>query len=130
MNLKNKNLIITGGANGIGRALADRFLEESPNSIHLIDINPDVIHVAESIGAKAHIADVANEEQFAIVLNQIIQDLGSIDLFCSNAGVEGHGTLDASNNTWDRNWQINVMSHIYAARVIIPHMLENKYGYL
>jgi len=129
MNLKNKNIIITGGANGIGRALANRFLKESPNSIYLIDINPDVVDVAESIGAKAHIADVASEEQFAIILNQIIQDLGSIDLFCSNAGVEGHGTLDASNNTWDRNWQVNVMSHIYAARIIIPHMLENKNGY-
>ena len=87
MNLKNKNIIITGGASGIGKALANRFLKESPNSIHLIDINPDVVDVAESIGAKAYIADVANEEQFAIVLNQIIQDLGSIDLFCSNAGV-------------------------------------------
>ena len=75
MNLKNKNIIITGGASGIGKALANRFLKESPNSIHLIDINPDVVDVAESIGAKAHIADVANEEQFAIVLNQIIQDL-------------------------------------------------------
>ena len=129
MTLQNKNIVITGGANGIGKAFAERFLKESPNSIHLIDINPDVSNVAQSIGAIAYIADVANEEQFAIILNQIIQDSGSIDLFCSNAGVEGHGTLDASNNTWDRNWQINVMSHIYAARVLIPHMLENKNGY-
>ena len=129
MDLKSKNIIITGGANGIGKALADRFLKESPNSIHLIDINPDVLHVAESIGEKAHIVDVANEEQFAITLNQIIQDVGSIDLFCSNAGIEGHGTLDASNSIWDKNWQINVMSHIYASRIIIPHMLENKNGY-
>ncbi|MEC7822194.1 MAG: SDR family oxidoreductase [Candidatus Neomarinimicrobiota bacterium] len=129
MNLKDKNIIITGGANGIGKALADRFLKESPNSIHLIDINPDVLHVADSIGAEAYITDVANEEQFAIVLNQIIKDVGSIDIFCSNAGVDGHGTLDAGNDTWDHNWQVNVMSHIYAARILIPHMLENKDGY-
>ena len=47
MNLENKNIVITGGADGIGKALAERFLRESPNSIHLIDINPNVFHVAE-----------------------------------------------------------------------------------
>ena len=129
MNLKDKNIIITGAANGIGKALAERFLKESPNSIHLIDINSDVFHVAESIDAKAYIADVANEQEFAFTLNDIIKDSKSIDLFCSNAGVEGNGTLDATNDIWNSNWQINVMSHIYAARVIIPHMLENKNGY-
>ncbi len=84
MNLKSKNIIITGGANGIGKALADRFLKESPNSIHLIDINPDVLHVADSIEAEAYIADVANEQEFAFTLNDIIKDSKSIDLFiCS-----------------------------------------------
>ena len=129
MNLENKNIVITGGADGIGKALAERFLRESPNSIHLIDINPNVFHVAESIGGKGYIVDVANSEQFTLTLNEIIKEVHSVDLFCSNAGIQGHGTLDASDDTWDSNWQINVMSHIYAARVLIPHMLENKDGY-
>ena len=119
MNLKDKNIIITGGADGIGKALAERFLNESPNSIHLIDINPNVFHVAESIGGKGYIVDVANSEQFTLTLNEIIKEVHSVDLFCSNAGIQGHGTLDASDDTWDSNWQINVMSH----------MLENKDGY-
>ena len=129
MNLENKNIIITGGADGIGKALAERFLRESPNSIHLIDINPNVFHVAESIGGKGYIVDVSNSEQFTLTLNEIIKEVNSVDLFCSNAGIQGHGTLNASDDTWDRNWQINVMSHIYAARVLIPHMLDNKDGY-
>ena len=129
MNLKNKNIIITGGADGIGKALAERFLNESPNSIHLIDINPNVFHVAESIGGKGYIVDVANSEQFTLTLNEIIKEVHSVDLFCSNAGIQGHGTLDASDDTWDSNWKINVMSHIYAARVLIPHMAENQDGY-
>ena len=129
MNLKNKNIIITGGADGIGKALAERFLNESPNSIHLIDINPNVFHVAESIGGKGYIVDVANSEQFTLTLNEIIKEVHSVDLFCSNAGIQGHGTLDASDDTWDSNWQINVMSHIYAARILIPHMAENQDGY-
>jgi NAD(P)-dependent dehydrogenase (short-subunit alcohol dehydrogenase family) len=58
MSLENKNIVITGGADGIGKALAERFLRESPNSIHLIDINPNVFHVAESIGGKGYIVDV------------------------------------------------------------------------
>ena len=129
MNLKDKNIIITGGADGIGKALAERFLNESPNSIHLIDINPNVFHVAESIGGKGYIVDVANSEQFTLTLNEIIKEVHSVDLFCSNAGIQGHGTLDASDDIWDSNWQINVMSHIYAARVLIPHMAENQDGY-
>ena len=129
MNLKDKNIIITGGADGIGKALAERFLNESPNSIHLIDINPNVFHVAESIGGKGYLVDVANSEQFTLTLNEIIKEVHSVDLFCSNAGIQGHGTLDASDDTWDSNWKINVMSHIYAARVLIPHMAENQDGY-
>ena len=74
MNLKDKNIIITGGADGIGKALAERFLNESPNSIHLIDINPNVFHIAESIGGKGYIVDVANSEQFTLTLNEIIKE--------------------------------------------------------
>ena len=62
MNLKDKNIVITGGADGIGKALAKRFLNESPNSVHLIDINPNVIHVAELMGVKGYVVDVSNSD--------------------------------------------------------------------
>ena len=129
MNLKNKNIVITGGADGIGKALAKRFLNESPNSVHLIDINPNVLHVAELMGVSAYIVDVSNPEHIKSTLNEIIDQVGKIDLFCSNAGIQQLGTLSTSDEAWHDTWQVNVMSHIYAARVLIPHMLDHKEGY-
>ena len=129
MNLKNKNIVITGGADGIGKALAKRFLNESPNSVHLIDINPNVIHVAELMGVKGYIVDVSDPEDIKSTLNNIINETGTIDLFCSNAGIQEFGTLNISDESWKKTWEVNVMAHIYAARVLIPHMLDNKDGY-
>ena len=129
MNLKNKNIVITGGADGIGKALAKRFLNESPNSVHLIDINPNVIHVAELMGVKGYIVDVSNPNKLESTLNDIINQIGTVDLFCSNAGIQEFGTLSTTDDAWNKTWQVNVMSHIYAARVLIPHMIENKDGY-
>jgi NAD(P)-dependent dehydrogenase (short-subunit alcohol dehydrogenase family) len=129
MNLKNKNIVITGGADGIGKALAKRFLNESPNSVHLIDINPNVIHVAELMGVKGYIVDVSNPNKLESTLNDIINQIGTVDLFCSNAGIQEFGTLSTTDDAWHKTWQVNVMSHIYAARVLIPHMIENKDGY-
>ena len=129
MNLKDKNIVITGGADGIGKALAKRFLNESPNSVHLIDINPNVIHVAELMGVKGYIVDVSNPNKLESTLNDIINQIGTVDLFCSNAGIQEFGTLSTTDDAWHKTWQVNVMSHIYAARVLIPHMIENKDGY-
>jgi NAD(P)-dependent dehydrogenase (short-subunit alcohol dehydrogenase family) len=129
MNLKNKNIVITGGADGIGKALAKRFLNESPNSVHLIDINPNVIHVAELMGINGYIVDVSNPDNLKSTLNNIINQIGKVDLFCSNAGIQEFGTLSTTDESWHRTWQVNVMSHIYAARVLVPHMVENKDGY-
>ena len=129
MNLKNKNIVITGGADGIGKALAERFLNESPNSVHLIDINPNVIQVAELMGVKGYIVDVSNPNKLESTLNDIINQIGTVDLFCSNAGIQEFGTLSTTDDAWNKTWQVNVMSHIYAARVLIPHMIENKDGY-
>jgi NAD(P)-dependent dehydrogenase (short-subunit alcohol dehydrogenase family) len=129
MNLKNKNIVITGGADGIGKALAKRFLNESPNSVHLIDINPNVIHVAELMGVKGYIVDVSNPNKLESSLNDIINQIGKVDLFCSNAGIQEFGTLSTTDESWDKTWQVNVMSHIYAARVLIPHMVDNEDGY-
>ena len=129
MNLKNKNIVITGGADGIGKALAKRFLNESPNSVHLIDINPNVIQVAELMGINGYIVDVSNPDNLKSTLNDIINQIGKVDLFCSNAGIQEFGTLSTTDESWHRTWQVNVMSHIYAARVLVPHMVENKDGY-
>ena len=130
MNIQNKNIVITGAANGIGHALAKRMSEESPNSISLIDINSSMKEVAGSLNAESYIVDVSNEHDFQTVLKDIINKNGSIDLFCSNAGIQQFGTLETSTLDWQKNWDVNVMSHIYAAKVLIPHMKKQGSGYL
>ena len=130
MKLQNKNIVITGAADGIGYALANRINQESPNSLSLIDINESVVSVADSLHADSYIVDVSDENAFQEVLNQIIDKNKSIDLFCSNAGIQQFGTLETSTSDWQKNWDVNVMSHIHASKVLIPHMQERKSGYL
>lgn len=130
MKLQDKNIVITGAADGIGLALAKRFLHESPKSISLIDINKSVKDMASELGAEGYVADVTKENQFQSILNQIIHNEGSIDLFCSNAGIQQFGTLETSTEDWQKNWDVNVMSHIHAAKVLIPHMQSRKTGYI
>ena len=130
MKLQDKNIVITGAADGIGLALAKRFLHESPKSISLIDINKSVKDMASELGAEGYVADVTKENQFQSILNQIIDNEGSIDLFCSNAGIQQFGTLETSTEDWQKNWDVNVMSHIHAAKVLIPHMQSRKTGYI
>ena len=130
MNIQNKNIVITGAANGIGHALAKRLAEESPKSISLIDIKSSLNKVAGSLNADSYIVDVSNENDFQSVLKDIINKNDSIDLFCSNAGIQQFGTLETSTEDWQKNWDVNVMSHVYASKVLIPHMKKQKSGYI
>ena len=130
MNIHNKNIVITGAANGIGYALAKRIAKESPKSISLIDIDNSVNEVASSLNVNSYVVDVSNENDFQSVLKSIIDKNDSIDLFCSNAGIQQFGTLETSTSDWQKNWDVNVMSHIYAAKVLIPHMQKKGSGYL
>ena len=130
MNIHNKNIVITGAANGIGHALAKQIAKESPKSISLIDIDNSVNEVASSLNVNSYVVDVSNENDFQSVLKSIIDKNDSIDLFCSNAGIQQFGTLETSTSDWQKNWDVNVMSHIYAAKVLIPHMQKKGSGYL
>jgi short-subunit dehydrogenase len=81
------------------------------------------------MGVKGYIVDVSNPNKLESSLNDIINQIGKVDLFCSNAGIQEFGTLSTTDESWDKTWQVNVMSHIYAARVLIPHMVDNEDGY-
>ena len=130
MKLQDKNIVITGAANGIGLALANRFISESPNSISLIDINNSVKDIAAELKIDGYVADVSDKRSFQSVINHIIDKNQSIDLFCSNAGIQQFGTLSTSTKDWQRNWDVNVMSHIHASKILIPHMQKQRSGYI
>lgn len=134
MELKDKITVVTGGASGIGEALCKRFHEEGAKAVVVVDRDEEgAKRVAESIGGVAMVADVANEADIQRVVADTESQIGPIDLFCSNAGIgvpDVSHAASASNEDWENIWQINVMAHIYAARAVLPGMIERGDGYL
>ena len=132
MELANRVGVITGGSGGIGRAMAAAFLREGAKGVMLADLHQeDVERAAADLGCDGMACDVTDEGQIEALVAATLAKHGQIDLFCSNAGAGGEGILtDASNAVWDQQWSLHVMSHVYAARAVLPHMLERGEGYL
>lgn len=130
MELNGKTIVLTGAASGIGAAMARRFAEESPGALVLVDIDPGVRRIAEELGATGAIADVSVGDAVEHLVADVRSDHGHIDLFCSNAGIATGAGIDASPDTWQRTWDVNVMAHVHAARAVLPGMLERGAGYL
>ena len=132
MNLQGKVIVVTGGANGIGRALCRRFAAEGARGVVVSDVDFDAASkVAAEINGLAVKTDVAGEADVAALVAKTNEAFGPIDLFCSNAGIGGMpGFEQVTNEAWRQIWEINVMAHIYAARAVLPQMLERGEGYL
>jgi NAD(P)-dependent dehydrogenase (short-subunit alcohol dehydrogenase family) len=131
MNLRDKIIVVTGGANGIGRALCRRFAREGAKSVVVADIDAAAAtRLAREIDGIAVQVDVACEADIQQLAKQVTDRFGSIDLFCSNAGILFSGGEETSDANWRRIWDINVMAHVYAARAVLPGMLARRQGYL
>ena len=132
MELQDRVAVITGGSGGIGLSMAKAFLAEGARAIMLADLNEEAVAAAaRELGCDGMACDVTDEAQIQAVVAATIEKHGQIDLFCSNAGAGGEGTLtDASNEVWQRQWELHVMSHLYAARAVLPGMLQRGDGYL
>ena len=131
MKLTDKCIVVTGAAGGIGAALARRFAAESPRGIVVSDRDEAGIDaVARSIDAVAVPCDVTKESQVRALVEEAEARFGPVDLFCSNAGVIALGGPEASDDEWRLSLEVNVMAHVYAARVLVPAMLERGGGYL
>lgn len=131
MKLNNRIAVITGGASGIGAALARRFHAEGAKGIAIADVQPGPLAaVAAEIGALAVPCDVAREADVQALVAHVEAELGPIDVFCSNAGIARLGDEDAPNEEWQLNWDIHVMAHVYAVRAVAPAMAARGDGYL
>lgn len=131
MQIQDKVVIVTGGANGIGRALCLRFAREGARAVIVADIDVQGANrVAEEIHGVAAIADVGKEADIQRLVALATDKFRQVDFFCSNAGIGAAGGPEAPDRDWERSWGINVMSHVYAARAVLPQMLARKEGYL
>jgi NAD(P)-dependent dehydrogenase (short-subunit alcohol dehydrogenase family) len=131
MQLQGKVAVVTGGANGIGRALCRRFAIEGARGIVVADI--DATHAqeaAEEIGALPVVCDVSKEADIKRLVDVATEHFGQIDLFCSNAGIAIGGGVEAPDSEWQKIWNINFMAHVWAARHVLPQMLARGDGYL
>jgi NAD(P)-dependent dehydrogenase (short-subunit alcohol dehydrogenase family) len=131
MDIAGRVAVVTGAGSGIGRALAES-LHRAGAALALCDIDEAALrHIAGELGAEvAAGVDVADEAALQGFISDVEAHHGRIDLFCSNAGIAIDGDPWTPEADWDRIWRVNVLSHVYAARHVLPAMLERKEGYL
>ena len=136
MDVKDKVVVVTGGAEGIGAALCRRFAGAGAAVVVVVDRNGEgAAATAKAIGGEAVTLDVTDGPAMAARVADIEARHGRIDLFCSNAGV-GEGDPDEANAAsspdavWTRAWNVNVMAHVHAARAVTPGMAARGEGYI
>ena len=128
--VRGAGIVITGGGSGIGAALAARFAAEGARVV-VNDIDAAAAaRVARSSGAIGVPGDAASEDGVAALIAAARAALGEIDIFCANAGIARNGGPEAPDADWDASWQVNVMAHVRAARLLIGPWLERGSGHL
>ena len=131
MNLINRVAVVTGAASGIGAATARAFAKQGAKVV-VVDVNASGARgVAKEIDGLAIPCNVASEADINALVARTQRELGPIDVFFNNAGVAtGGDPLTTPIDVWNDQWQINLMSHVYAVRAVLPGMLERGEGYL
>ena len=135
MQVEGQVVVVTGAGAGIGRSLCQRFHAEGARAVIAVDLNgAAAAETAALVGGAAFTADVASAADIARVVEETEARFGPIDLFCSNAGVatadpDPDNVASAPDAAWNRDWGINVMAHVHAARVLVPRMRARGGGY-
>ncbi len=133
MDVRDKVVVVTGGAGGIGSALARRFAREGARAVVVSDLDGDgASKVAADLPDGVGLAVAANVAVEADVINLVERtesERGPIDLFCANAGIAVGGGPEATDEAWLVSWQVNLMAHVYAARALLPGWLARRDGY-
>ncbi|MEJ8857382.1 SDR family oxidoreductase [Variovorax robiniae] len=137
MNLQDKVVVITGGASGIGAAMARRFVAEGARTVVVADRDGararEFVNRLRSEGASIAVAamvDVSSEAAITALVDEVEAAHGPIDLFCSNAGTTIPGGPELPDADWRHVLDINLMAHVHAARALLPRMLARGGGYL
>ncbi len=129
MEVSGTAVIVTGGASGIGAALCRAFAAAGARGVVVADLDETGARaVADEVGGVAVVTDVTREEQVIELVRQAVAAHGPVDIYCSNAGVAVAGGAEVTDEQWQRSWEVHVMAHVYAARAVLPAMLERGGG--
>jgi NAD(P)-dependent dehydrogenase (short-subunit alcohol dehydrogenase family) len=133
MQPKDKVCVVTGAAGGIGEAIARAFAAAGARGVVVSDLpaaRDRLEKVAQSIGGLAVAGDVGVEADVKALIGAAEAKFGPVDIFFSNAGISRPGHEDALDAAWEASWRVHVMAHVYAARALVPGMLQRGSGYL
>ncbi|HEV2239632.1 MAG TPA: SDR family oxidoreductase [Streptosporangiaceae bacterium] len=128
--------VVTGGASGIGRSLCLALARRDAAAVVVADVDaPGAAEVAAEIEAGGHralavTADVGDAAQAQALIRRAEDAFGRVDLLFSNAGIVVSGGLEVADEAWSRSWEINVQSHVWLTRAVLPGMLARGEGYL
>ena len=133
MDFEGKVVVVTGASGGIGGAIVRGLIERGARSVVAADLQEAGVEgLAEELGARVvpRVLDVADEQATFALVAEIEATVGPIDVWFANAGLATGSGVEAPDEDWDRQWQINVMSHVYAARALLPGWVERGEGRL
>ena len=132
-NLSNRVAIVTGGAQGFGLSITERFIQSSAKVI-IWDVDKEAAETAlKKINSKSciyQIVDVTNFEEIKKNLDDIESNYGKIDIFINNAGIAGMNTTvdEYPLEEWNKVIDLNLNAVFYCCKAVVPFMLKNNYG--
>ncbi|PTW54353.1 short-subunit dehydrogenase [Breoghania corrubedonensis] len=131
MEVSGRIVVVTGGAGGIGHALAHAAAEAGASHVVVADIDGEgARRTASEVGGTGWRVDVAREDEISALIARTEDEIGPIGLFCGNAGIILRGGFEIANADWERIWKINVMAHVWTARHLVPRMAARGEGHV
>src|SRR3954452_10423911 len=134
MDTEGRIIVVTGAAGGIGGALVRGLVDRGARTVVAADLDgAGAGRLAEEMGGArvvARVLDVGDEPATRALVEEVEREIGPIDAWFANAGLATGGGPDAPDDVWERQWRINVMSHVFAARALLPGWTERGGGHL